>query len=70
MSEHMTDIVDRLHVILDKYQRRYKRVGWQPVVRDAISEIRRLRKLLNAVADYSPAGIPASRDSKGQERHG
>jgi hypothetical protein len=51
----MTDIVDRLHVILDKYRHRYKRVGWQPVVEDAICEIRRLRAWL---AEHEAASAP------------
>jgi hypothetical protein len=51
----MIDIVDRLRVVLDKYRGRYKRVGWQPVVEDAIHEIERLRSKL-ALSDMMLEG--------------
>jgi hypothetical protein len=67
----MTDIVDRLHVVLDKYRHRYKRVGWQPVVADAIREIRWLRIRL---AEYDDGPVsPRHHDPvnrQGRSSHG
>jgi hypothetical protein len=71
-----TDIVERLCVILDKYERRYKRVGWRPVVVDAIHEIRRLRGALNR-PEVSQTALDALRGTglehdltKGHSSHG
>jgi hypothetical protein len=64
----MTDIVDRLRVVLDKYDR----VGWHPVVEDAIDEIERLRRVVRLADPGGQVRAKLDHDltGKGHSSHG